>query len=160
MMVLRVMGPRHEIHFVDLVPQALFWHRRSAVLMDPALKKAVDNAAWVGRKWSPEKKHEDSVMEHVEKIFAEMTAATGGLMTSRQWHRIHLVIQEQQATSLKNFEAHSIFYMGTHKNGEATHGMSFRRFRSALMDLAVEMQVHPQSVFLAIANNMGLQCPR
>merc|ERR550537_830735 len=92
------------------------------------------------------------MIDLVDAVFKEATAADGHRMNAREWHKIakHIKANPVLASRLKPTDVDRLYYGETHSRGEVGTGINKREFRSLLVQLAFCMRVPPYMVLTAV----------
>jgi hypothetical protein len=148
--VLQALQKHTESKIGDIVGQILWRQRKSEALQDPRFKKVAESVDWAV---SGDPTVSKEMMDLVDAVFKEATAADGNRMNAREWHKIakHIKANPILASRLRATDVDRLYYGETHSRGEASGtGINRREFRSLLVQLAFCMRVPPYMVLTAV----------
>lgn len=153
--VVQALHEESQVKVGDIVGQILWRHRKAEVLKDRRFKKVAESVEWAVADdliTSPE------MVQLVEGVFRDMTAAEGGRMSAQVWRKTAKIIQENPVLNsrLRRTDADRLYYAETRSRGEANSGgINRREFKSLLVQLAFCMEVPPYMVLLAVGSHNG-----
>lgn len=152
--VLRRLAIQSGMNIREILGQVLWHHRHEEVLKTDRSRSIAKDVSWV----TDFVDSGSDVMYHVEEVFTDLTAASGGRMDFRQWQKVVDLAQRNPILRgrVKRYEVDVMFYSRTKATTEG-FTISLRTLKQLLVTLADVMRVHPFMVFLAVGCNDAKQ---
>jgi len=161
--VLRELAKGVDMSLADVAGQILWHFQKADALSDPLMRKTAKDLSWVEialvERMKKENSKEMKTFEHVEKAF-QLYANENGRLEERAFLRMMerslqgYVMQEDgmvqfagSRASCRRTELDQQFYAQALNKG---HQLDCDDFKNVLVKLAISMNVHPASIFVAV----------